>query len=73
MHPLQAWLDKRQRTAKSFAAEIGLDGAALSRILRGRYAPSLATAVRIEDATRRGVTMRMMLAASNGAAKDAAA
>ena len=51
IHPLRRWLFDQQRSARKFAAQIGVTHAAISRWLNYHNSPTMDSMVKVRDAT----------------------
>ena len=62
IHPLNRWLIEHKMTARTFAAQLGVSGAAVSQWINRHRSPGLEMAFRIQDATDGAVRARDMVA-----------
>jgi transcriptional regulator with XRE-family HTH domain len=58
MEKLKAWITDNNLTQREFAAMVGLSPTAVHQLLRGRNAPSVVAAIKIDDATGGAVPVR---------------
>jgi transcriptional regulator with XRE-family HTH domain len=62
IHPLRLWLIEHKMTARTFAAQLGVSGGAVSQWIHRQRSPGLEMAFRIQDATDGAVRARDMVA-----------